>query len=64
MKAILMAVRDEEAKRIRRKLGDKGGIKFRHGTYQARSEHSNALTSVVKDNLLMELYEDDTELES
>lgn len=34
--AICVSCRDEEAKAIRRVLGDYGGIKFRHGTYAFR----------------------------
>ena len=56
LNAICVSIRDEEAKRIRRALGDNGGVKFRHGTYAFRGGWSNALDSVQKDNLLMEVY--------
>lgn len=55
--AICVSCRDEVAKAIRRALGDNGGIKFRHGTYAFRGGWSNAIDSVQKDNLLMEVYE-------
>lgn len=54
---ICVSIRDDEAKRVRRELGDNGGVKFRHGTYGFRAEFSNALDSVLKDNLLAEVYE-------
>ena len=54
---ICVSCRDEVAKAIRRALGDNGGVKFRHGTYIFRGSWSNAIDSVTKDNLLMEVYE-------
>ena len=53
---ICVSCRDEVAKSIRRVLGDNGGVKFRHGTYNFRGEYSNAIDTVTKDNLLMEVY--------
>ena len=54
---ICVSCRDEVAKAIRRALGDNGGVKFRHGTYNFRGGLSNAIDTVTKDNLLMEVYE-------
>ena len=54
--AILVSCRDEVAKAIRRVLGDNGGVKLRHGTYNFRGGWSNAIDIVTKDNLLMEVY--------
>ena len=51
--AICVSCRDEEAKAIRRALGDNGGVKFRHGTYNFRGSWSNAIDTVTKDNLLI-----------
>ena len=56
LSAICVSCRDEIAKQIRRALGDNGGVKFRHGTYNFRAGWSNAIDSVQKDNLLMEVY--------
>ena len=56
LSAICVSCRDEAAKAIRRALGDNGGVKFRHGTYNFRDGWSNAIDSVTKDNLLMEIY--------
>ena len=53
---ICVSCRDEVAKAIRRALGDNGGVKFRHGTYNFRGGWSNAIDTVLKDNLLMEVY--------
>ena len=55
--AICVSCRDEVAKAIRRALGDNGGVKFRHGTYNVRGGWSNAIDTVTKDNLLLEVYE-------
>ena len=54
--AICVSCRDEVAKAIRRALGDNGGVKFRHGTYNFRGGWSNAIDTVLKDNLLIEVY--------
>ena len=54
--ATCVSCRDEVAKTIRRALGDKRGVKFRHGTYNFRGGWSNAIDTVLKDNLLMEVY--------
>ena len=35
---------------------DYGGVKFRHGTYNFRGGWSNAIDTVLKDNLLIEVY--------
>ena len=55
--AICVSCRDEVAKAIRRALGDNGGVKFCHGTYNFRGGWSNAIDTVLKDNLLIEVYE-------
>ena len=52
---ICVSFRDEVAKGIRRILGDNGGVKFRHGTYNFRGGWSNAIDTVTKDNLLLEI---------
>ena len=54
---ICVSCRDEVAKAIRRAIGDNGGVKFRHGTYNFRGGWSNAIDTVLKDNLLLEVYE-------
>ena len=54
---ICVSCRDDEAKAIRRALGDNGGVKFRPGTYNFRGSWSNAIDTVLKDNLLLEVYE-------
>ena len=48
--AICVSCRDEVAKAIRRAIGDNGGVKFRHGTYNFRGGWSNAIDTVLKDN--------------
>ena len=53
---ICVSCRDDEAKAIRRALGDNGGVKFRHGTYNFRGSWSNAIDTVTKDNLVLEVY--------
>ena len=53
---ICVSCRDEVAKAIRRAIGDTGGVKFRHGTYNFRGSWSNAIDTVTKDNLLMEVW--------
>ena len=53
---ICVSCRDEVAKAIRRVIGDNGGVKFRHGTYNFRGEWSNAIDTVLKDNLVLEIY--------
>ena len=55
--AICVSCREEVAKAIRRALGDNGGVKFRHCTHNFRAVWSNAIDTVTKDNLLMEVYE-------
>ena len=54
--AICVSCRDEVAKAIRRAIGDTGGVKFRHVTYNFRGSWINAIDTVLKDNLLMEVY--------
>ena len=54
--AICVSCRDEVAKAIRRTLGDNGGVKFRHGTYNFRGGWSNAIDTIIKDNLVLEIY--------
>ena len=58
MKSILSPARTEEGKRIRKEKGDNGGIKFHEGrTLQVTQSYtSNTITSVQKDNLLLEVY--------
>lgn len=55
--AICVSSRDEVAKAIRRVIGDNGGVKFHHGTYNFRGSWSNTIDTVLNDNLLMEVYE-------
>ena len=54
--AICVSCRDEVAKGIRRILKDNGGMKFRHGTYNFREKWNNAIDTVIKDNLVLEIY--------
>ena len=53
---ICVSCRDEVAKAIRRILEDNGGVKFRHGTYNFRGGWSNAIDTIIKDNLVLEIY--------
>ena len=52
--AICVSCRDEVTNAIRRSLGDNGGVKFCHGTYNFRGSWSNAIDTVLKDNLVNE----------
>ena len=54
--AICVSCRDEVTNAIRRSLGDNGGVKFCHGTYNFRGSWSNAIDTVLKDNLVLEIY--------
>ena len=54
--AICVSCRDEVAKAIRRAIGDNSGVKFRHGTYNFRRSWSNTIDTVLKDNLVLEIY--------
>lgn len=56
VEGICVPKRDEEAKAIRRVLGDNGGVKFRHGTYDFRSEFCNTIDTILKDNLMLEVW--------
>ena len=59
--AICVSCRDEVAKAIRRALGDNGGVKFRHGTYNFRGGWSNYMkgigTSCNFDTAVIVIYE-------
>lgn len=57
--AICVSCRDEVTKAIRRSIGDNGGVKFRHGTYNFRGSWSNTIDTVLKDNLVLEIYGED-----
>ena len=54
--AICVSCRDEVAKAIRRALRDNNNMKIRNGTYNFRGGWSNAIDTVLKDNLLIEVY--------
>ena len=57
MKSILSPIRNEEGRRLRRIYGDKGAS-FRNKTPTPRTDGiSNTITSVQKDNHLLEIYE-------
>ena len=56
MKSILSPIRNEEGRRLRRIYGDKGAS-FRNKTHTPRIDGiSNTITSVQKDNHLLEIY--------
>lgn len=52
--AILVRERTEHAKELRRRVGDRGGIKFQDKRMVPRSDAiANTVTSFLKDNLLL-----------
>ena len=57
MKSILSPIRNEEGRALRKMYGDKGDF-FRNRTPTPRTDGiSNTITSVQKDNHLLEIYE-------
>ena len=57
MKSILSPIRNEEGRALRKMYGDKGDF-FRNRTPTPRTDGiSNTITSVQKDNHLLEIYD-------
>lgn len=57
--SLLKSERTEEAKRIRRLIGDRGGVRFAHRVWKPHPlTISNTISTVLKDNLLLYEYED------
>ena len=59
MKAyVIRYERTEAMKQLRREIGDNGGIRFQGKKTALRLDGlSNTITSVLKDNILVEIYE-------
>lgn len=57
--SLLKPERTEEAKRIRRLIGDNGGVRFANRVCKPHPPIvSNTISTVLKDNLLLYEYED------
>ena len=57
-RAVLVHYRTEEAKRLRRLHGDRGGCKFQNRLHRMNpNPWSNTVSTVTKDNLLTLCYE-------
>lgn len=58
--SILKPERAEEAKRIRKLIGDNGGVRFAHHVFRPHPPIvTNTISTVLKDNLLLYEYEYD-----
>lgn len=64
LNGILLPRRTDEEKELRRKVGDYGGLHFSKTAFDFRSTISRTITTIEKDNQILEVYSlDESQIE-